>query len=221
MVIHSGKGETMHPVFRTIAGVCLVMGPALQGISTFYWTDRYQGITAGTLIVAATTCWLVGLVAVYRLIEPRVPRYAAIALPVAIYGCVGGASFGLQGMHEELFNVSHTEAVRLIEQHPAAAYVTFWFAGPAFPLSLFVLGVVLTRIRAVPWPIGVLLFGSAIAFPISRVPREIAIAHLADLALLVPFAYLGARIVMGHLAMAAAPGHSTAALPDSPMSTRQ
>ncbi|MEV5706808.1 hypothetical protein [Actinoallomurus sp. NPDC052274] len=221
MVIHEGEGESMHSVSRTIAGICLILGPALQAISTFYWTDRYQGITAGTLIVVATTCWLVGLVAVYRIVEPRVPRYAAIALPVAIYGCVGGASFGLQGMHEELFNVSHTEAVRLIQQHPAAAYVTFWFAGPAFPLSLFVLGVVLTRIRAVPRPIGVLLFVSAIAFPISRVPREIAIAHLADFALLVPFAYLGARIALGHPVLTPAPDRSTAALPDSPMSTRQ
>ncbi|MCO5986890.1 hypothetical protein NE235_12335 [Actinoallomurus spadix] len=221
MVIHSGKGEAMHSVSRIIAGGCLVMGPALQAISTFYWSDRYQGITAGTLIVAATTCWLIGLVALYRLIEPRVPRYTAIALPPAIYGCVGGASFGLQGMHEELFDVSHSEAVRLIQQHPGAAFVTFWFAGSAFPLSLFMLGVVLTRIRAVPGPIGVLLFGGALAFPLSRVPREIAIAHLADLVLLVPFVYLGARMVLGHLALAPAADRSTAALPDSPMSSRQ
>ena len=188
----------MHPVSRTIAGTCLILAPAIQAISTFYWSDRHQGITAGTLIVAASVGWIVGLVAVYRLIEPRVPRYAAVALPVAVYGCVGGASFGLQGMQEELFDVSHAQAVRLIQEHPAAAYVAFWFAGLAFPFSIFVLGVVLTRISAVPLPIGVLIFVSAVAFPISRIPREIAIAHLADLALLVPFAYLGVRMAMGH-----------------------
>ncbi|MCO6006735.1 hypothetical protein NE236_17255 [Actinoallomurus purpureus] len=189
----------MHAVHRTVAGACLIMGPAIQGLSTFYWSDRHQGITAGALIVVATICWIVGLVAVYRLIEQRVPRYAALALPVAVYGCVGGASFGLQGMHEELFNVSHAQAVRLLHEHPAAAYVAFWFAGTAFPISVFVLGVVLTWIRAVPVPISVLIAVSAIAFPLSRIPREIAIAHIADLALLVPFAYLGARMAMGGL----------------------
>jgi hypothetical protein len=137
----------------------------------------------------------------FRILLARVPRYAAIALPVAVYGCVGGAAFGLQGMQEELFNVSHAQAVRLLDQHPAAAYVAFWFAGTAFPISLFVFGVVLTRIRAVPVPIGVLVFVSAIAFPLSRIPREVALAHMADIALLVPFAYLGTRIAMGRPAM--------------------
>ncbi|MEV0399730.1 hypothetical protein [Actinoallomurus sp. NPDC050550] len=211
----------MPPVSRTIAGACLILAPAIQGISTFYWSDRHQGITAGALIVAATICWIVGLVAVYRLIEPRVPRYAAVALPVAVYGCVGGASFGVQGMQEELFGVSHTQAVHLLQEHPAAAFVAFWFAGSAFPLSVLVLGVVLTWIRAVPVPIGILTSVSAVTFPLSRIPREIAIAHVADLALLIPFAYLGIRMAMGHpqpLRIAApAPSFS----PDSPVSRRQ
>jgi hypothetical protein len=186
-----------HRLSRTVAGICLIMGPALQGISTFYWRGHYQGVAAGTLIVLATVCWIVGLVAVYRLIEPRVPRYAAVGLPLAIYGCVGGASFGLQGMHEEMFGVSHARAVHLLHEHPAAANLVFWFAGPTFPLSMFVLGAVLLRIRAVPALIGVLLCVSAIAFPLSRIPREMSIAHLADLALLVPFAHIGVRMVMG------------------------
>ncbi|GAA4631076.1 hypothetical protein GCM10023196_058970 [Actinoallomurus vinaceus] len=189
----------MPPVSRTIAGACLILAPTIQGISTFYWSDRHQGITAGTLIVAATICWIVGLVAIYRLIEQRVPRYAAVALPAAVYGCVGGASFGLQGMQEELFNVSHAQAVHLLQDHPAAAFVAFWFAGLAFPVSIFVLGVVLTWTRAVPVPIGILISVSAAAFPLSRIPREIGVAHVADLALLIPFAYLGIRMAMGHV----------------------
>ncbi|WP_433181009.1 hypothetical protein [Actinoallomurus sp. CA-150999] len=214
----------MHPVSRTIAGACLILAPTIQGISTFYWSDRHQGITAGTLIVAATIGWIVGLVAVYRLIEPRVPRYAAVALPVAVYGCVGGASFGLQGMQEELFGVSHTQAVHLLQEHPAAAAVAFWFAGLAFPASVLVLGVVLTRIRAVPVTIGVLTSVGAVAFPLSRIPREIAIAHVADLTLLIPFAYLGIRMAMGHpqpLRVAAPIPAPRRFSPDSPVSRRQ
>src|SRR2546427_2747171 len=106
----------MHPVSRTIAGACLILAPTIQGISTFYWSDRHQGITAGTLIVAATIGWVVGLVAGYRLIEPRVPRYAAVALPVAVYGCGRGASFGLQGLQGEGFCVARTHAGHLLQE---------------------------------------------------------------------------------------------------------
>jgi len=173
---------------------CLVAAPMLQGLSTFFWNDGSQGIDTGTLIVLATVCWIVGLTAVFRGIEDRAPRYTAIAYPLAMYGCVGGATFGVQGMLEELFRSDHTEAVRLIGEHPSAAYLAFWFAGSLFPLSVFALGAVLTRVRAVPAAVGVLICAGALAFPLSRIPREPLVAHLADLLLLVPFAYLAVRL---------------------------
>lgn len=190
---------SMQSSTRVIAGVCLIVGPAVQALSTFFWHGHRQGLTTGALIVAATVCWIVGIVAVFRLIEPRVPRYAAIGLPVAIYGCVGGASFAVQGMNEELFHVSHAEAVRLLNEHPLAANVGFWIAGPLFPTSMFVLGVVLARIRAVPVTTGLLISAGAIAFPASRVPREVLVAHLADLLLLIAFAHLGVLLATGKM----------------------
>jgi hypothetical protein len=182
---------------RVIAGVCLIVAPAVQALSTFFWDGHRQGVTTGALIVVATVCWITGLVAVFRLIEPRVPRYAAIGLPAAIYGCVGGTAFGVQGMDEELFNVSHTEAVRLLNEHPAAAFAAFWVAGPLFPAGMFVLGLVLARIRAVPVATGLLISAGAIVFPLSRVPRDALVAHLADLVLLVAFAHLGYLLAAG------------------------
>lgn len=182
-----------------IAGICLIVAPAVQALSTFFWNGHRQGITAGALIVIATVCWIVGVVAVFRLIEPRVPRFAAIGLPAAIYGCVGGTAFGVQGMNEELFNVSHAEAVRLLNEHPLAAIVGFWIAGPLFPTSMFVLGLVLARIRAVPVATGLLISAGAIAFPLSRIPREVVIAHLADLILLISFAHLGVLLAAGKI----------------------
>jgi hypothetical protein len=184
---------------RVIAGACLVGAPAVQARSTFFWNGPRQGLTAGALIVVAAVCWIVGIVAVFRLIEPRVPRYTAIGLPAAIYGCVGGASFGVQGMNEELFNVSHADAVRLLNEHPLAAIAAFWIAGLLSPTSMFVLGLVLTRIKAVPVTTGLLISAGAITFPLSRIPREIVIAHLADLILLVAFAHLGALLAAGKM----------------------
>lgn len=195
----------MQPPTRMVAGVCLVMGPALQALSTFFWKDGYQGLATGTLIVVATVCWIVGLGAVFRVIEERVPRYAAVGLPLTVYGCVGGVSFGVQGMYEELFGVPHDEAVRLLDQHPAPAFTAFWFAGPLFPLSIFALGLVLTRLRAVSPTIGVLMCVGALAFPLSRIPREAVVAHLADLLLLLPFLHLGVRLVTGRWTPGASP----------------
>jgi len=151
---------------------CLVAAPMLQGLSTFFWNDGSQGIDTGTLIVLATVCWIVGLTAVFRGIEDRAPRYTAIAYPLAMYGCVGGATFGVQGMLEELFRSDHTEAVRLIGEHPSAAYLAFWFAGSLFPLSVFALGAVLTRVRAVPAAVGVLICAGALALSAESHPAR-------------------------------------------------
>jgi hypothetical protein len=180
---------------RRIGGVGLILGPALQATGTFLWQDGVQGIAAAAITMISVLAWLVGLIVVFRSIELRVPRYAAIGLPVAIYGMLSGVAFGVQGMDEELFAVPHGEAVRLLEAHPLAGAVVYWLAGPAFPVSLFALGAVLARIRAVPVPVGVLICLGAVAFPISRIPREAAVAHVADLLLLLPFLYLGVRLI--------------------------
>ncbi|GAA2606884.1 hypothetical protein GCM10010399_42280 [Dactylosporangium fulvum] len=186
----------MHRLRSIVAGGCLVAAPIFQGLSSYFWKDGFQGVNTGTLIILATVCWIVGLTAVFRSIEDRVPRYTALAHPLAMYGCVGGATFGIQGMQEELFNVSHAEAVRLLGEHPSAAFLAFWIAGVLFPTSVFVLGAVLIRIRAVPVPVGLLTCAGAVAFPLSRIPREPAVAYAADLLLLLPFAYLGIRLVV-------------------------
>ncbi|MER7004528.1 hypothetical protein ABT297_15970 [Dactylosporangium sp. NPDC000555] len=184
----------MYRLRNIVAGACLVAAPIFQGLSSYFWKDGFQGVNTGTLIILATVCWIVGLTAVFRSIEDRVPRYTALAHPLAMYGCVGGATFGIQGMQEELFNVSHAEAVRLLGEHPSAAFLAFWIAGVLFPTSVFVLGAVLIRIRAVPLAVGLLTCAGAVAFPLSRIPRVPAVAYAADLLLLLPFAYLGIRL---------------------------
>ncbi|RFU39096.1 hypothetical protein DZF91_24205 [Actinomadura logoneensis] len=176
---------------RFIAGSCLILAPVVQATSTFFWQAHRQGITTGTLILLATVLWIVGLARVFHDIEGRVPRYAAVAFPMAVYGCLGGASFGLQGMYEELFGVSHADAVRVVGEHPVPAFLTLWVAGVLFPTSMAVLGVVLARIRYVPPPTGILMVVGALFFPLSRIPREVVVAHLADLVLILPFAHIG------------------------------
>lgn len=187
----------MRPMTRMIAGGCLILGPAVQAVESFFWKDDYQGITSGSLAVIAAVCWITGLFAVFRLLEERAPGYAAVALPLAVYGCIGGVTFGVQGMHEELFGVPHAESVQMIGEHPQAAFAAFWIAGPLFPLGVFALGCVLARVKVVPLPTGVLMCVAALVFPLSRVPDEVAVAHLGDVLLLLPFVHLGVLVATG------------------------
>ncbi|MFG2050029.1 hypothetical protein ACGFIW_21690 [Micromonospora sp. NPDC048935] len=171
----------------------LILGPALNLLAGFFWQNDTQGVTAGTIIVLSTACWLIGLIGLFERLRPRTPKYVAVGLPVTVFGAIGGVAYGVQSIHEGLFAVSHADAVERLGEHPFAAFAVYWTCGPLFPLSLFVLGIVLARVRVAPLPVGIMVSVGAVVFPLSRVTREASVAHLADLFLLLPFLYLGLR----------------------------
>ncbi len=171
----------------------LILGPALSLIAGFFWHDGSQGVTGGTLVALSTACWLIGLVGVYERLRPGAPRYVAVAVPVTVFGAVGGVAFAVQAIHEQLFNVSHAAAVDQLNEYPLAAAALFWICGPLFPIALAAFGVLLYRLRAAPLPVSVLIVLGSAAFPLSRVTRQASIAHVADVLLLLPFLYLGVQ----------------------------
>ncbi|SIQ13696.1 hypothetical protein [Micromonospora avicenniae] len=174
----------------------LILGSTLNLLASFFWGPDSQGVTAGTLVALSCFCWLVGLIGLYDRLRATAPRYVAVALPVTVFATVGGVAFGVQSIHEGLFDVSHAQTIDLLNQYPFATTL-FWIAGPLFPLTLFALGVALGWTRTAPPAVGVLLCLGAIAFPMSRITREVSIAHVADVLLLLPFLYLGARGLWG------------------------
>lgn len=115
---------------------------------------------------------------------------------VALYGVVcGGTAFAFRGLFTEIYGISPAVALQSLNAHPFVANAIFWIAGPAFPVSLLILGIVLIRTKTVPLWVGILLvFGGAI-FPISRIPRIALIAHAADVLLLIPMWYIGVRLL--------------------------
>ncbi|MFC6021680.1 hypothetical protein ACFP2T_36640 [Plantactinospora solaniradicis] len=175
----------------------LILGPVLNLIAGFFWESDRQGVTAGTLVALSCACWLVGLIGLYDRLRNIAPRYVAVALPATVFATVGGVAFGVQSIHEGLFDASHATTIELLNAYPFAAWTLYWIGGPLFPLVLFGLGLALARLRAAPLPVGVLLCLGAIAFPLSRITREASIAHVADLLLLLPFLYLGLRELPG------------------------
>ena len=79
-------------------------------------------------------------------------------------------------------------------QYPLQVNLTLFWPGPLFPLSLLVLSLVYWRTKAVPlWVAGLLAVG-AVAFPLSRIVRIEWVAHLVDLALLIPACYVAWRL---------------------------
>jgi hypothetical protein len=180
---------------RVVSASAMFVAPLLFALSSFYWSgDGQYGITGSTLLIFGSIAWIVAFVAIFRALRDVMPRYAAGGLVVAVYGTVcGGAAFAFQGLFRALYDIPHDRMLRGLADHPVVANAIFWIGGPAFPLTLVVLGVVLARTRTLaPW-LGILLALGGALFPVARIPRLAGIAHAVDLMMLVPLWALGVR----------------------------
>jgi hypothetical protein len=180
-----------------VTRAALVLGPAGSAIATYFWTDGRYGASGGTILVLAMVVWAYGLIGLLGAVRPHAPRYAAVALPVFLYGIMGGAAFGFQGVFEDVFDQSADASLDALAAHPVAANLLLWIPGPVMPLSLLALGAVLGRTRVIPLWSAALLCAGAVAFPVSRIPRIDLVAYLADALLVVAFAAI-ARNAIGH-----------------------
>ena len=136
--------------------------------------------------------WIYGLFGVWERIAAWRPWVGGVGLLLALAGSVGGIAFGLQGFFEGIFGVSGEDSLEAAAEHPVASAIVLWLPGPAFPLCLAALGIALAWSRLAPLPVAGLLFLSGIAFPVSRITRTEAIAHVADLLVLAAFVALAA-----------------------------
>lgn len=166
----------------------LLIAPLLYAISGFYWLNGGQySVTCGSYIIIGSFFWIFALDGLFALLKENSPRYAVLGKAIAIYGCVvGGICFGLQGVFAEMFNISHPNMLKALAQHPVAANVIFWIAGPAFPISIFLLGVMLTVKKTIPVWCGTLLAVGGLLFPVSRILRIEWVGHLVDVMMLAP-----------------------------------
>ncbi len=185
---------------QRVWGVCLVVGQALMTLSTFFWQGHGYSVNVGTLIVLACVFWIPGMMGLFQLIKPRWPRLATLGLPLAIYGCVGGALFGFEGMYTALFAIPHESAMAAWAQSPLQFNLTIFWPGPLFPLTLLVLGLIYLYTKTTPAWVALLLAAGGIAFPLSRILRIEWIAHVADLLLFVPVLYLGFQLLTRKIA---------------------
>ena len=171
----------------------LILAPLLLGISTFFWTHGEYGVAGGTMLALSTVFWIGCFAVLFGLLGRELPVYASAGFIIAVYGCIGGANFGMVGVFSEAFGISHRAYLDGAAAHSLWFGLLLFWPGPLFPLSLFVLGIQLARKRVIPGWAAALIGLGALAFPVSRIPRIEWVAHTADLLLAIPFCYLGCR----------------------------
>ncbi|GAB4037212.1 hypothetical protein [Spirosoma gilvum] len=183
------------PSEQRVWGISMILAPLLFLVSTFYWQDGEYTIIGGTLLVVATVFWIPALTGLFAKLKHTMPTYASWGALIAQFGAISGNNFGMRGIYAQVFGISKETLLREAAIHSVSFNITMFMAGPLFPLSLLVLGIQLTRKRLVPVWVGLLLCAGAIAFPVSRISRIDVIAHVADLLLFIPIAYLGWQLL--------------------------
>lgn len=192
---------------RTVQGASLIAGPLLTVVATFLWDAHGRhGVVGGALAALSSVVWLYGLLGLWDRLRPERPVWATLGSLAAILGTFGGIAFGLQGFYEGAFGLSGEESLAALAEHPVAAQLVLWLPGPTFPLSMIALGLALALTRKAPLWTAVLLGVAGALFPVSRIPRIEAVAHVADLLLFVPSAYLGVTMIAAALSGRSKPG---------------
>ncbi|CCH53304.1 hypothetical protein BN8_02389 [Fibrisoma limi BUZ 3] len=178
-------------------GLSLIIAPLLFSVSSFFWNNGEYTLTGGTLLVIGSVFWIPAFMGLFAKVRHKMPTYATWGLLIAIYGCISGSNFGIRGLYADVFGITKQALLDEAALFPLPFNLTMFWAGPLFPLSLLVLGIVLIRSKAVPVWTGLLLCVGALCFPLSRIPRSELMAHIADGILLVPLVYLGVRLLRG------------------------
>jgi hypothetical protein len=175
--------------------VSLFLAPLFYAASSFFWNTQNQygtyDTTSGLLLIIGSIFWVPAFLSLFDMLRERMPNYASWGFLLAVYGCLcGGVAFALRDILTVVFNIPHHIMLTTLSQYPVLTNVIFWIGGPAFPISLLILGIVLARTRIVPVWVGVLIAVSGALFPASRIPRIEWIAHVVDFMMLLPLTYL-------------------------------
>ncbi|MBX3000606.1 MAG: hypothetical protein KF893_18950 [Caldilineaceae bacterium] len=178
-----------HEWEQRIWGVSLIAAPLLLALATLFWQDGRLGITGGTLQVYAYLFWIPAFMGLFYPLRQKMPRYATLGLLIAIYSCLAGNNFGMDGIYEQAYPVIASDDSR--QAMGLSSLLVLFVPGALFPLSLLTVAIMLWRTRSVPVWVALLLAVGAIAFPISRIPRIELIAMISDIALIIPLIWLG------------------------------
>lgn len=170
---------------KKFRAICLVLGQLIVTISSFFWQENGRHTINGSVLVFFSMLFLsIGFIGLFDLLKQKLPLYSRLGFLYAMYGIFGGTAFAFEGLYSDIFNISDKIGVEAARLYPVQMNLVLFWSGPAFPLSLLILGIVLARTKTVKWWVGTLLSLGGITFPISRILRIEWLAHLNDILLL-------------------------------------
>lgn len=173
--------------------------------SSFFWVNGRYDATGGTLVALDSLFLIPAFMGLFFMVKQKYPRYAAWGQLVATLGCLAGANFGFADFYMHAFNIPHEMYIQTLAKYPVASNLLLFQTGPLVPLSLFILGVVLLRLRAVDTWVTVFICAGAIMFPLSRIARNVVLAHISDALLFAPLAYIGIKMLYNKKAVYSSP----------------
>lgn len=159
--------------------VSTLVAPLLLAISQFYWVNGVLTATAGALQVLSFLFWIFAFQGMFEQIKEVYPRFAVWGFFLAVYGCLAGNNFGVDGIFIDAFNhLFPNSEVGFNGKSGPAALIAFFLPGALAPLSWLILGIVFIIQKKIPIWVGLLLIIAAIGFPLSRIPRIDWLAHI-------------------------------------------
>jgi hypothetical protein len=186
------KTNVSHNLFWAI---CLIGGQSLECASTFFWNDEGRHTPLGaTMVILGMVLWIAGFVRIFEWFRNTNPWFFRIGLLYAIYGCVGGIAFGFEGLFSAIYGLEKI-GVEAHQEHPLLMNLVMFWAGPAFPLSIVLVGALIWHKRLFAVYVPLLMIIGGLAFPISRITRLTLVAHAADLILLIPIVIISLHLI--------------------------
>jgi len=181
--------------FKNLWLASMILAPLLLAISQFFWAGQVLSSTAGALQVLSFLFWIFAFQGMFEQIKEAYPKYAVWGFFLAVYGCLAGNNFGVEGIFIDAYNnLVPDSAVGFNGKVGNAALIAFFIPGALAPLSWLILGILFVIQKKIPLWLGLSLVIAAIGFPLSRIPRIDWLAHLDNALLLVSMVILAFKL---------------------------
>ena len=184
-----------------VAGVCLIAAPLLWAPTTiFEYSSKGMLFWAGFLGLVIYILFIPGLLGIARLLRQPAPRLSVVVGLLIAAGCVAGAAFHTDLLHEWAARTAGTPKAMMaaiMEVTEGRVFPVLVIFSIQFPISLLTLSVGLFRTRTAPTWVAMLLAIGAVVFPVGHIGGIQLVQHLAETILLVPLVWLGLRFLRG------------------------
>ncbi|MBZ0203025.1 MAG: hypothetical protein K8I03_08425 [Ignavibacteria bacterium] len=189
------ENQNVNQIQRRVWAVSLIVAPLLLTIDQFFWKNGILTITSGWIQVLSFVAWIPAFQGLFDQLKDKFPRYAVYGFLIAIYSCIGGNNFGVEGIYNEVLGLHDVTAANEIRaKFGVGGVFAFYLPGLLFPLSLAVISIQLMRAKKIESWLGIMIVIAAFGFPASRMPRIELIAHIDNFLILITLTLVSVKL---------------------------